>query len=113
MIKFRDWLLARESSPFTRTRKAAALGLGPSIPDAAINSRSTALPWEVEKIKKRNKKKRKKKKIKESNINLEIDGYLEKVEEIKELLQKLFMVLKNKTKKQISKEREKDDDKSD
>ena len=61
MITFNDWLKIKESSAFTRTRTAAALGTGPSIPDAAINSRSTARPWESKAIKKRNKKKKKKK----------------------------------------------------
>lgn len=61
MIKFNDWLLARESSPATRTRNAAAKGTGPSIPDAAINSHSTASPWESKQIQKRNKKAKKKK----------------------------------------------------
>jgi len=58
MINFRDWLNAQESSPFTRTRLAAALGLGPDIPDASINSRSTATPWMIEKLVTKNRKKK-------------------------------------------------------
>ncbi len=60
--KFSDWLKVRESTAFTRKRRAAALGIGPSIPDAEIHRHSTARPWEAEAIKKRNKKERKKKK---------------------------------------------------
>jgi hypothetical protein len=60
MIKFNDWMKLQESSPFTRARRQAALGLGPSIPDASINSHSTARPWEVKNIKKRNKKHKRK-----------------------------------------------------
>ena len=58
MIKFSDWLLtAKESSPFTRLRWNAAMGLAPPIPDASINSHSTAAPWMVEKLTKKKKKK--------------------------------------------------------
>lgn len=57
MKTFHDWL--KESTAFTRERNAAALGLGPSIPDAEINSHDTARPWQAKAIKKRNKKKKK------------------------------------------------------
>lgn len=57
---FKDWLIAKESSAFTRAREAAAKGLGPDIPDAAINSRNTAPPWQQEVFKKKHKKKKKK-----------------------------------------------------
>jgi hypothetical protein len=57
MIKFSEWLQAKESSAFTRTRRAAILGLGPSIPDASLHSHSTALFWQVPKGKKKKKKK--------------------------------------------------------
>lgn len=62
-MSFNDWILSKESSAFTRARQAAALGLGPDIPDASMNSRSTASPWMIEgkKKKKKNKKKKKKK----------------------------------------------------
>lgn len=61
MISFKDWIIAKESSPATRLRWDAALGLKPPIPDASIHSHSTALPWQVEKLKGKGKKKRKKK----------------------------------------------------
>jgi hypothetical protein len=62
MISFKDWLLAQEDSPFGRTRRAAANGTGPDIPDASIHSRSTAAPWMVAKLAKKHKKKAKRKK---------------------------------------------------
>lgn len=62
MTSFKDWVLARESSAFTRARHAAATGIGPPIPDASMHSRSTASPWMVNK--KSNKKKRRRKKKK-------------------------------------------------
>jgi hypothetical protein len=65
IIGFKDWILAQESSPFTRRRRAAALGLAPPIPAASVHSHSTAHPFEVEMLakpkKKRNKKRNKKK----------------------------------------------------
>ena len=63
-IKFSDWVLARESSAFTRLRHAAALGLMPPIPDASINSRSTASPFEQKSLKGKGTKKKKRKKRK-------------------------------------------------
>jgi hypothetical protein len=63
MKTFQDWLKVKESTAFTRTRNAAALGTGPSIPNAAINSHSTATPAVSKAIKKRNKKKCKPKKM--------------------------------------------------
>lgn len=62
MISFKDWIIARESSPATRLRWDAALGLKPPIPDAAIHSHSTALPWQVDKLKGKGKKKKKRSK---------------------------------------------------
>jgi hypothetical protein len=61
-IRFSDWVLARESSAFTRLRHAAALGLMPPIPDASINSRSTATPFEQKALKGKGSKKRRRKK---------------------------------------------------
>lgn len=55
MKKFSDWLKVKESTAFTRSRNQAALGLGPSIPDAEINSHDTAKPWVSKAIKDRNK----------------------------------------------------------
>lgn len=63
-ISFKNWIIAKESSASTRLRRNAALGLMPPIPDAMLHSRSTASPFEVEQITKKNKKKRKTKKKK-------------------------------------------------
>lgn len=60
MKTFIDWMTTKESTAFTRARNQAALGLGPSIPDAEINSHDTARPWVSKAIQKRNKKKKKK-----------------------------------------------------
>lgn len=57
---FMEWLKVKESTAFTRKRRAAAQGLGPTIPDAEINSHSTARAWEKDAIVKRNKKNKKK-----------------------------------------------------
>jgi hypothetical protein len=63
LISYKDWkLLHNESSPFTRTRDAAAKGLGPSIPCASVHSRSTGSPFQVAQLCGEEKKKRKKKK---------------------------------------------------
>lgn len=59
MKTFSDWMRIKESTAFTRERNQAALGLGPSIPDAEINSHDTAKPWVSKAIQKRNKKKKK------------------------------------------------------
>lgn len=61
MIKFSDWLMAKESSSFTRLRDAASKGLMPPIPAASINSRSTATPAQQEALLGKKKKKKKKK----------------------------------------------------
>jgi hypothetical protein len=58
--KFKEWLQAREDSAFGRARRAAAQDLGPDIPDASINSRNTAPPWQQEAFKKKHKKGKKK-----------------------------------------------------
>jgi hypothetical protein len=58
MMSFRDWVaVQQESSPFTRLRRDAALGLKPPIPDASMHSHSTAAPWQVKKKHKKKKKK--------------------------------------------------------
>jgi hypothetical protein len=64
-IRFFDWMVARESSSSTRLRAAAARGLMPPIPDAAINSRSTASPFEQKSLKGKGKKKKKLRKKKD------------------------------------------------
>ena len=50
MMKFKEWVDAKESSAFTRRRDAAAKGLMPEIPAASLHSRSTASPFEVDKL---------------------------------------------------------------
>jgi hypothetical protein len=60
IISFKDWILAQESSSFTRRRRAAALGLAPPIPAASVHSHGTAHPFEVKMIVKANKKPKKK-----------------------------------------------------
>jgi hypothetical protein len=59
--KFNDWLIAKEDSPFGRTRRAAAFKLGPAIPEAGINSRSTAPPGLQKRLLKKKKRKKKEK----------------------------------------------------
>ena len=109
MIKFSDWLLtAKESSPFTRLRWNAAMGLAPPIPDASINSHSTAAPWMVEKLTIKKKKKSKKKKhesvenIEENKVtpvkHKEIDNWLGEVDKLKTALASLKDVIAKKKK---------------
>lgn len=61
MISFRDWVSTMESSAFTRLRQQAALGLAPPIPAASLHSRSTASPFQVEKLSKTKKRKKRRK----------------------------------------------------
>ena len=63
IMSFKDYVLTKESSAATRLRRDAALGLKPPIPDAMLHSRSTASPFEVKEIQKKNKKKKKNKKM--------------------------------------------------
>ena len=63
--RFYDWIVARESSAATRLRSAAARDLMPPIPDAAINSHSTASPFEQKSLKGKGKKKKKLRKKKD------------------------------------------------
>ena len=91
MIKFSDWIVARESSSFTRLRDAAAKGLMPPIPDASINSRSTATPAQQKALlgkgnKKKKKKSRKKKVVAKHN---EIDAFVRQVEELEKEIESL------------------------
>ena len=58
LIKFSDWVLVRESSAATRLRTAAAKGLMPPIPAAAIDSRNTAPPSEKKALLKKGKKRK-------------------------------------------------------
>lgn len=81
-----EFIKQLESSPWTRTRQNALLGIGPDIPEAGLNSRSTADPRLVDYSKKRKKKKKKKKKIseaKEVSTNKAIDKWLNSVDGLK------------------------------
>jgi hypothetical protein len=66
MISYNDWIAKQieESSAFTRLRQDAANGLKPPIPDAEIDSHSTAPPWQVPKLKGKGHKKKHKHKHK-------------------------------------------------
>lgn len=90
---FSEWLSVREDSAFGRSRKAAAQGLGPTIPDAAINSRNTAPAWQKDAIVKRNKKKKRKKKVgsprPEPMVHHDLDNWLQSVDNLKKDLERL------------------------
>jgi hypothetical protein len=100
VIKFSDWVLTRESSAFTRLRNAAALGLMPPIPDASINSRSTATPWQQKALlgKGKKKKKRKSKKKVDTLKNSMIDKFIQAVDELEKDVEKLSSLKKSKKK---------------
>ena len=61
-ITFKEWLVARESSAFTRLRNNAVLGLAPPIPAASIHSRSTASPFIVDNLTKKKKRRKRRRK---------------------------------------------------
>jgi hypothetical protein len=96
-LSFKEFMKQQESSPFTRSRPQWLMGLGPDMPDAAIFSRSTADPREVEyhdkevkkkkKKKKKRKKKRKGKKLSEAEaappMHPEVDKWLRAVDQLK------------------------------
>lgn len=63
MKTFVDWLKVRESSPSTRNKWNAALGLQPMY-SADVFGHATPRPWVAEKLIKKLKKKKKKKKKK-------------------------------------------------
>jgi len=63
MKNFSEWLKVRESSPATRNKFAAALGLQPMY-SADVFGHATPPPWQVERLTKKLKKKKKKKKKK-------------------------------------------------
>ncbi len=48
MIKFQDWILAKESSAATRSKTAAALCLGPDV--ASVFGHSTPPAWQTERL---------------------------------------------------------------
>ena len=94
MKSFSEWLAVREDSAFGRARKAAAQGLGPTIPDAEINSRNTAPAWQKDAIVKRNKKKkRRKKKVGSPKpqpvVHHDLDTWLQSVDNLKKDLERL------------------------
>lgn len=65
LMSYKEWeALTKESSAFTRSRAAAARGLGPDIPPASVNSRSTGSPFELCKIGSKDKKRKSNKKEK-------------------------------------------------
>jgi hypothetical protein len=49
--RFSDWMLASESSPITRLKWDAALGLKPPMAPASVNSKATAIPWQHDALK--------------------------------------------------------------
>jgi septal ring factor EnvC (AmiA/AmiB activator) len=59
LISFQEFMAARESSAATRSKTAAALGLGPDVAD--VFGHATPPPWQAEKLLKKLKKKNKKK----------------------------------------------------
>lgn len=99
MIKFSDWILARESSAFTRLRKNATSGLMPPIPDAATHSRSTSVSK-----KKKKKKKKIKKKVNKSPVNKNIDVFVKAVEDLKKDAESLEKKIKNNIKESFDQE---------
>lgn len=63
LIRFKDWVAQQdESSAHTRARAAAARGLMPLATVGSVHGRSTASPFETEKLKKKKKKSKKKSK---------------------------------------------------
>lgn len=107
MLTFAKWMLHRESSPATRARSAAALGLLPPQVVGSLNGHSTAAPWEAEhlgKIARKHRKGRKgkfgasrsKKKITPVNKNTQIDRWLQEVGDLKDDLAKLKSIFDKK-----------------
>jgi hypothetical protein len=66
MMSFTDWVWSVESSPATRNKTAAALGLQPMY-SADVFGHSTPPPWQVTRLIKKLKKKKRKKKKKPNN----------------------------------------------
>lgn len=115
MIAFSDWLKIRESSPATRLKRQAALGLAPPVAD--IFSRATPPPWQVDRLKsalkKSHSKKRKKKKhmvaeaSKPQAINKGMDSFIAAIERLAKDLWELRRLKKEKSIKD-SKQKSKD-----
>lgn len=113
MIPFSDWLKIKESSPATRIKTQAALGLAPPVAD--IFSRATPPPWQVERLtkalKKSHRKRRgkKKRKMNEASkpvpIPKDFDAFIASVE----ALAKDLYELKSAMKKPKPKSKKKDD----
>lgn len=123
MIKFSEWLKVKESSPATRIKTQAALGLAPPVAD--IFSRATPPPWQVKRLKKALKKSHKKKKrkshmldeaSKSKPINLEFDKFLKSVEALAKDIYELKTAEKRKEvldkMKSITKKNKKEEDKN-
>jgi hypothetical protein len=66
MMSFTDWVWSVESSPSTRNKTAAALGLQPMY-SADVFGHATPPPWQVTRLIKKLKKKKRKKKKKPNN----------------------------------------------
>lgn len=101
MIKFSDWVKIRESSPATRIKTQAALGLAPPVAD--IFGHGTPPPWQVERLTKalkrsHKKKKKKKKRISEASasklVNPNIDAFIKSVESLAKDLWELQLAKK-------------------
>lgn len=90
MFSFKDWFNSYESSAFTRSRTAAALGLGPKI--ASPFSRSTPSADTVEKLlndlEDKPKKKKKKKKNESSKPDYSFDNFFRKIIDTKKDIEK-------------------------
>lgn len=63
MMSFKDWVWSFESSPATRNKWYASLGLQPMY-SADVFGHSTPPPWQAEKLLKKLKKKKPRKKRK-------------------------------------------------
>ena len=111
MITFSNWLKVKESSPATRIKPQAALGLSPPVAD--IFSRSTPPPWQVKRLKKALRKSHKKKKRKKhffdegkkaKPVNPEFDKFLKSVESLAKDVWELQLAKKKKDAKEKLKE---------
>jgi len=106
MLKFSDWLKIRESSPATRLKLQAALGLAPPVAD--IFSHGTPPPWQVDRLKsalkkshtKKKKKKKKKNMVSEASkpqpINKSMDSFIVAIEKLVKDLWELRRIKKEK-----------------
>lgn len=112
MIAFSDWLKIKESSPATRLKTQAALGLAPPVAD--IFSRSTPPPWQVERLTKALKKSHKKRrrntkhKMNEASkpmpVPRDFDAFMASVEALAKDLYELRAAMKRKKQKPENKD---------